>query len=690
MTEKGGVVETIGRRHTLARNGLFAQVVNHTRPMLAAPMRLEATANGTTTPLTGGTLTVTSRKPNVVAWQSSAMEKVGQGTLKVNTKATMEYDGQTVFTLTLTPGKGPVTLDRLSLVLPLKDDYVKLYNMIFGIGRPVGMGAPPSFGVFSDKPGPLFSSKIWYDYTGWDGEMQHTGIFDFHQAVAVEQKTGVKLEKRWKPTLGNFVPQFWLGDDDIGFSYMADNDAGWVPTDEAPAMTMERVGTTVEWRFNFISTPFTLTEPRTIVLSLQATPEKPQPAGWRKDFWRGPLPAPPGSVTASWLSDGAGFDEEGVGPYKYTPDVAKATADAIHATGGKATPHLDTSGMNWGAKTAGELAAEWDSGGFQYNYIFTRSKIDFAVWSQQRWKDQFNIDGVYFDTGTPTPNLNTITGTAYPLPDGRVQPGWTMFGQREYYKRSAYLFGDIGTQGFNWSCGYTGSQIAGWQFAAVPGGEYRIDYDMDRYPGPFELMRCYSNSGKHGTLMMWMGLSDYVKANESPRNFEKFMRHMLAMMLPLDAKWSFAGFNYPNCFYDFGYADDDVKFVGFWKNPYIAYQTPAEGMRTSLYLKPNGRALIILTNLADTPNQLTVKLAATALGVKPATASILDGERSEVSRPVEGQRDWHYWVNRGGRAIMPADDEKLRPLTVAPAGDALLIKLLVPAHDYRLVEVLPK
>ncbi|HEY3417777.1 MAG TPA: glycoside hydrolase domain-containing protein, partial [Armatimonadota bacterium] len=259
MTDKGGVVETIGRQHTLGRNGLFAQVVNHNQDMLAAPMGLEATVNGAVLPLTRGTLDIKSRKPNKVEWRSSAVEKIGQGSLKVENNANMEYDGHTVFTLTLSPEKGPVTLDRLSLVIPLKGDYIKLYNMIFGIGLPVGVGALPNHGVISEKPGTLFSSKIWYDYVGKDGQLQQTGIFDFRQAVPVEQRTDIKLQKRWKPTVGSFIPQFWLGNDDIGFSYMADSDAGWVPSDDAAAMTLERVGNTVEWRFNFITAPFTIT-----------------------------------------------------------------------------------------------------------------------------------------------------------------------------------------------------------------------------------------------------------------------------------------------------------------------------------------------------------------------------------------------------------------------------------------------
>ena len=129
--------------------------------------------------------------------------------------------------------------------------------------------------------------------------------------------------------------------------------------------------------------------------------------------------------------------------HAYQPEKAREATEKFHAMGLKVTPHLDTSSLNWGASTAREFAAEWSSGGIQYNMIFTRSKIDFMVWSHQKWKQQYGIDGVYFDTGTPRPNYNTISGTAYFLPDGRLQPGWKK-SQRSVRRKSTRKTGRNG------------------------------------------------------------------------------------------------------------------------------------------------------------------------------------------------------------------------------------------------------
>lgn len=686
---KSNLVEVVGRTYQLDKSGLFAQITSQNQPLLAAPMNLKVKLDGKTMFLSGDKLKIISQEEIKVHWQAEASAKNTDIPLKVEIDGLMEFDGHTVFTLNMVLLKKPALLEGFSLELPLQGDFVRFYLNCFGIGHPYGTGGYPPYGQLKETEGCLFSSKTWYEYLGWDGLMQTTGIFDFQRAADIAEKK-LKLEKRWKPTAGNFIPQMWVGDDLVGLAYMADSDRGWIPDDEQPAITLSRYGKTVIWSFNFISTPVQLTDNRQIVLSFQATPEKPQPPDWRKHFWRGPHPPPAGSITCQWLSDSAGWDEEGVGPYPYQPEKARAITESLRSQGIKVTPHLDTSSLNWGAKTAGELAAEWDSGGIQYNQIFTPSKIDFFIWSLKKWKDAYGIDGVYFDTGTPRPNYNIFSGTAYLLPDGRVQPGWTMFGQRQCYQRAAFVFGDIGTEGFNWSCGYTGPQIAGWQFAAVPGGEYRIDYAMDYYPGPFDLMRIYSNSGKFGTLMMWMGYSDYLQKNQAPEKFEKFFRHMYAMMLPLDAKWCFGAFNYPDAFYRLCYADADVSFFGFWKNPYLSVVNPDENIKVSMYLKSNGRALVIISNLSDKLTPICLKLAARKMGIDPGKTSVLDAEEKEYSRPQVLTSQWYYWLNRGGCPLFPEKDKKLQEITTRSEQENLIINLVVPAHDYRLLEILPE
>ncbi len=742
LVTEGNNVSAIGRVHRLGKDGLFEQIINQGKDMLVRPMRLELVSGGAVQTMSAApdAFKIISSRGHEATWQSAVS---GKG-LTVGVQGRMEFDGHTVFTLDLRPeGNTPASLDRLSLAVPLRADLPKQYLAVFEVGRPAGLGAQPGYGLLREEDGELFSSKRWYEDVSWDGEMMLSGVFDFRQAWSVDQKKA-KLEKRWKPTLGNFMPQIWFGDDLQGLSYMADSDFGWAPSDAQPAMVLERKGAAAEWRFNFISEPFVLKSPRRIVLSFMATPEKPQPENWRKHFWAGPK-RDDGGQYCKWLSDGAAWDEEGVGPYKYTPDVAKTSTDSMHAEGFRVTPHLDTSSFNWGGRTASEFSAEWDSGGFQYNQLFTRSKVDFGVWSHQRWKDKYGVDGVYFDTGTPGPNLNTISGSAYLLPDGRVQPGWLMFGQREYYRRSAFVFGDIGGGCYSYSCGYTGPQIAGWQFASVPGGEYRLDYAMDFYPGPFNLMRLYSNSGRWGTIMMWMGLSEYKKIAQAPDNYVSFIRHMLAMEWQLDAKSCFGFANYPQCFFDFCIADPDVRFVGFWNNPMVKYLSPAEGILTGMYLKPDGRAIVIASNLSEYPSKVRMRLDLKAMGGDVSRLELVDGEISEMPVPQQLTPEWHRWIGRGGSAVMPktldrktkpkragvlfeeadlnkpemadksdmmekgeaktaeadvekvsgpkldedpvVDDATMRRIETAPDGDGLDVTLVVPSHDYRLLTV---
>ncbi|HPP13036.1 MAG TPA: DUF6067 family protein, partial [bacterium] len=264
MKEKDGVIEVVGRQHQLDKTGLFSSLINQGKEMLAEPMRLEVTASEKTFSLAGTGTRILTRKATEVHWQSQAVGQVSSQILKVNIDGLMEYDGHTVFTLkTNPPDKPPLKIDRFSLVLPLKADLPQFFLTVFGIGLPYGVGTFPHYGQLPRHEGNIFSSKVWYEYVGWDGQLQQTGVFDLRTAVAISEKT-LKLQKRWKPTLGNFLPQLWVGNDEIGLSYMADNDRGWIPVDEEAAITLERKGQVVEWRFNFISLPYLLKEAREI------------------------------------------------------------------------------------------------------------------------------------------------------------------------------------------------------------------------------------------------------------------------------------------------------------------------------------------------------------------------------------------------------------------------------------------
>ena len=114
---------------------------------------------------------------------------------------------------------------------------------------------------------------------------------------------------------GNFKPYIWLGAEERGLAFFADNDKGWeLNVDDkdnaksTPAVELIRKDGVLTMRINLIQKPVTLTEPRTIVFGLMASPAKPMPKNWRtrpmawmgSQYWGSDRVSPPAiRVTAT-------------------------------------------------------------------------------------------------------------------------------------------------------------------------------------------------------------------------------------------------------------------------------------------------------------------------------------------------------------------------------------------------------
>jgi hypothetical protein len=327
-------IQVIGRKYLLSDTGLIKQIINQQENMFNAPMTLKGGAGKQSLALLESKYELVDKSDTECKWTGKNLYEIGSQKLKVNVNGRLDYDGHIEYNLTIAPENDPVKIDKLYLDVPIKADLAKMYLMVFQIGRPGGYGCIPPYGYLPDSQGEIFSSKKWYDYTGPELiPLSTTGVFDHRKAAEID-KSKIKLQKRWKPTLGSFIPQMWIGDDKEGFSYMADNDFGWFPSDKFPAVNIVRKGNTVYWRFNFISEPSVIKETRHLRLSFQATPEKPQPKNWRKHFPKGwALEKGKGVVALHWLSDDKGWDREGVGTNPYNPELSQKTTDKLHEEG---------------------------------------------------------------------------------------------------------------------------------------------------------------------------------------------------------------------------------------------------------------------------------------------------------------------------------------------------------------------
>ncbi len=236
-----GAVSCILRRHVHGEAGLWRQVESQDRPLLAAPLRLEAVIDGKTVVARGETPRFEIVTPTRVA----GMADWSAGGLEGSTTFTYDYDGLTEFVLHLNPSDGEVT--RLQLVIPMRTAETWLMHPVTGGLRQHFAGRIPEG-----------EGKVW-DSSG----VPRGGL------------------------MGTFIPYMFVGGPERGICFAADNDRDWITDPEVPAMEIERVEGTVNLRLNLIARPARLTRSRTIRFGLQATPAKPmpeEPHHWRK--WR--------------------------------------------------------------------------------------------------------------------------------------------------------------------------------------------------------------------------------------------------------------------------------------------------------------------------------------------------------------------------------------------------------------------
>jgi hypothetical protein len=88
---------------------------------------------------------------------------------------------------------------------------------------------------------------------------------------------------------------------------------------------------------------------------------------------------------------------------------------------------------------------------------------DFDLFHFDRWSKLSGLGCIYFDENYLSEDWNYLTGGAYLLPDGKVQPGYDYLGLREYNKRLRYMFHDNGKPAPNlWEHTTGGQPVYAW------------------------------------------------------------------------------------------------------------------------------------------------------------------------------------------------------------------------------------
>jgi hypothetical protein len=269
VTEKG--FETLKHRFTLDASGLPAQIEILPDPrelplelrgggkvsddvltsigrgaQFRAPMRLEAVVGGkrVETKVVTPAKAIRTGKSEI---EYTAMLQIGP----VPAELVVRYDCDGSFRASLRyGGDTPVRIDRMELV----SDIVGIVDLaVSETGKGMGdTGSDVGECGLPNKPGVV-----------WDS-------------------TATKMELFYS----RFVPSFWFGSADRGWSWYCNSDRGWILDREGSTMQLVRSqGGEVTWRVAFVNHPAEVKGRRTIEFAVLTHPAKPKPENFRQQAW---------------------------------------------------------------------------------------------------------------------------------------------------------------------------------------------------------------------------------------------------------------------------------------------------------------------------------------------------------------------------------------------------------------------
>jgi hypothetical protein len=278
------------------------------------------------------------------------------------------------------------------------------------------------------------------------------------------------------------------------------------------------------------------------------------------------------------------------------------------------------------------------------------------MWNLDKLMKEGWIDGLYSDDVYPVACNSTVTGCGYVRDDGKVQAGYNMFANRDFYKRAATLFHQNhckhgmlvhmtdsmimpsycfwdGKHDLEWGARGSGDYIDGYPPGEICARTMSRQYGMAaswHTPAP-------GHGDDQGTLLL---LHDIIGRVDSMDD-----RTLPAKLL-------------------FGIGENDVEFMGYWLLK--ADSAPREaGIKASAWVRKAKRtALVTVANLGKADWTGEVRLPLSAMGLGWDTVA------------VDAEDNYH---NPGPQT---------RYTTVPLSGGRLTLS--VPRHNYRLLLLGPK
>ena len=274
-----------------------------------------------------------------------------------------------------------------------------------------------------------------------------------------------------------------------------------------------------------------------------------------------------------------------------------------------------------------ELATDWGmEPGDRSDGNVARGKgpNDFQLWHFDRWIRKSGLSGLYFDENYLAQDNNYLTGQAYLLPNGTVQPGYSYLGLREFNKRLRYLFHSHGKPLPNlWEHTTGGQAVYAWMPDVSMEGENvepsgTSDYVDALPPSRLRSVGMGANLGSAPFIMCQVQRHD-ANSPQAPFLVRQFLGWcLLHDCLPEGVP------AWPPLSAALELWRDDVRFLPYWKEG-LGIKSPSPGILVSAHMRP-GQTVLWVFNTAKQDQQAAIRIDAGRLGLGQGKVSCIDAE----------------------------------------------------------------
>lgn len=412
-------VEVWGRQFSFSNRGLLAGITSQGREILTQPMTVHYRNAQGDQQFTYQNATRTETHEGRVVFEQSAESSA----FTLSCRQQIEFDGMDRFDITVTPRK-PTEVQGMWIDLPL-----------------------------ADLP---YSTMTALDNFWQHGEATES-LFETPRSYTV----------------------VWLGDEEVGCAFFAENYRGWLVDSSKPRVTLHDTEGGRVLRLHLANVSVRVDEPMVLTFGLHPTPIKPLFKGWRGLRPQGLAITPPPTNLVMLHSDYWGASD--YNPIPRTWEVFEDAVDYLHERGQKMYPYLTGFSVSPYYKISDEwdfepnpkripdeyylqkktpdnrnetyfyYAHDWQLNPPRVNRQPVETREEARVSPSSSWTDYFvggihemlertDLDGLYIDIHRPSLNYDPEKNLTHTTLDGVNEGSIELFATRDFYKRLYQVF----------------------------------------------------------------------------------------------------------------------------------------------------------------------------------------------------------------------------------------------------------